>query len=856
MGATADRRGRSLSRAVAAAGLLAVVGGPLFAGTAATEAWAADGAATTESAVTLAMDEVHPDAPSYLRGLTVSVSQTRGLSNQAVRISWGGWRPTTEQLSGANGNYFMQVMQCWGTDPADPSRPDPTTCQYGDESTAMGSRGSRRIPGLRAMDFRSVTGTALGLTSSTDHRYGANEFWNAQTQNALSGVRTGGDGTGQVLFEVLTGAEAPGLGCGDRLVGADGTVTGRPCWLMVVPRGPVRGAEVEQNATLSPFSSGVWDWGLAVPLDFVPAGQACEIGRAETRLAGTELLTDASLSWQRELCREGDVFVYAQTSEPLVRRQIVAGGGSAAAAAVTVRPFDSAAIDVDAERGVDYAPLTLSGLVIGYRIDHQLLAGDGLQGTPVTGIRLSPRLVAKMLTMSYRSELGQAASDKGVQQPNGTRWFGFVPAPGYGWAERNPTSVWTDPEFRRLNPELATLPWTGGMSGLGTHLKLTLDASDGAAALWSWVTSDVSARTWLAGIPDEDGMRVNPYYTTNADASATGSAFELPRDTFPLADPWCDIAGTRFREIFPGAEDQTWSNQTDLCAPDRVAYVADWHTGARHTLKGTDPRKDFWDTNASPAVWKQTPRLAIGKQLGFTVTDAASATRYGLDTAILCNADGSRCSAPTTAAFQAAVPAMTAVGGTRLRQLDPTADLPSGAYPLTLLSYVAVPYGDFDGDGTEDRDPETRGALSRYVEFAATRGQDLGTAYGDLPPGYAPLPAGLRAEATDVAHVIAIRGGAAPTPIPTPPGGTAQFAVPGGVLPGTGDASDDSASGDPSTGGPRAAGVASGPLLGGATPADPSRAQGWLVPGLVGLGLAAGLGVPLLGRLKTGGGAS
>ena len=77
-----------------------------------------------------------------------------------------------------------------------------------------------------------------------------------------------------------------------------------------------------------------------------------------------------------------------------------------------------------------------------------------------------------------------------------------------------------------------------------------------------------------------------------------------------------------------------------------------------------------------------------------------------------------------------------------------------GAYPLSLLTYaVTVP---------QSLDTPTRQDFARLVEYAIGPGQVQGTAFGQLPPGYAPLPSDLRQLALQVAKGVLSQSSKAP----------------------------------------------------------------------------------------------
>ena len=99
---------------------------------------------------------------------------------------------------------------------------------------------SRRRTGYVWRPFRAVDGTVVDAHTDPDFNpaivggnYWLNPYFNIITTNEIAGARTGPNGTGAELFEVDTGLESTGLGCGQRLVagrrrrGADPEVLAR-----------------------------------------------------------------------------------------------------------------------------------------------------------------------------------------------------------------------------------------------------------------------------------------------------------------------------------------------------------------------------------------------------------------------------------------------------------------------------------------------------------------------------------------------------------------------------------------------------------------------------------------------------
>ena len=149
---------------------------------------------------------------------------------------------------------------------------------------------------------------------------------------------------------------------------------------------------------------------------------------------------------------------------------------------------------------------------------------DDADGKPVTDLKLNARLVAKMITASYRSGGNEAVIN-------------------------NPVNIFRDPEFKALNPDV-TFP--GGAPG--NHPLILGDTSDTTRALTRWLASDPDAAAFINGAPDPWGMTVNTNYR----------AVPLPFDNFPLLDQLCPTPSRPIQELdalarqlsiaqFPGA---------------------------------------------------------------------------------------------------------------------------------------------------------------------------------------------------------------------------------------------------------------------------------------------------------------
>ncbi|GIF96729.1 hypothetical protein [Catellatospora citrea] len=656
--------------------------------------------------------------------LSVTVAQTEGLVNQTVRVTWSGGPATTPGQSSFDTRY-LQIMQCWG----DEETPQREKCQFG--ALFTDTRGgdfanSRKVDyGSTLVDpretyrpdtyvpFRSVTGKDVKKDEQTgDFK---NEFYDSNTTNELPYARIRNDGTGEAYFEVQTIIEAPGLGCGE--IVAPGV--GRACWLVVVPRGVTEidgtpaSARPDHRLASSPLSASNWAHRMAVRLTFQPVGRACSIGLKERLMVGHEMLAEAVNRWQRATCSPTAVYGYARISDDAARRHLT---GSAPGMAFTTMPVPAA--ELPAGRSLVYAPVAVSGLAIAFNIDRSVstTASDDKRlrdGERITDLKLTPRLVAKLLTQSYR--------------------FGaFISEPGL---EGNPGDMTEDPEFLAVNPIFTEY----GEETALPDVLVPLIPTDATAVLWAWINGDAEARDFLDGEADPWGMTVNKNYL----------GLPLPRTDFPKLDPYQAIE-------LPGKPGTL----------DEHPYASDLRDAARAAARGDRLSKDF-DRSQEPAVWKKRQPQPAGKRWILAVTDTATAARYGLPVAKLRNAAGVFV-APTNDALLAAVTEMRVNTAAEVVLPKPRNGSP-WAYPLTTITYAAAAPGSLDRAAGRD--------FAQFLRFAVGPGQVPGVAAGQLPFGYAPLPKALRQQAIAAAASIEVRSGAPTAPATRSPVAAATSAA-------------------------------------------------------------------------------
>jgi hypothetical protein len=750
--------------------------------------------------------------------LRVTVNQTRNLTNQAVSITWEGGTPTTSGPGRFAANY-LQIFQCWGDDDgtvAGNPGPPPEQCVQGgilstfppasvfpnglatsrevarsdwpnfDEIVADGGVYDQRSSSVW-LPFRAVDGTVVDIPVDPTFipgdgggNYWLNPYFNGVTSNEIPGAITGRDGRGAELFRVDTGIESSGLGCGQRVQPLpDGGRKVPDCWIVVVPRGEPAaensGSPFATNADqfgvyTSPLYPAAWQNRIAIPVEFNPVDSPCSLADDERRLAGNELIVPALSSWQPAICSIPGLppYSFATVGDALARRQVQSPTAGSPGMVVVQRPIDAASRDP--ANPIVYAPLSASGIVIGFNIERvpRLEAPDAAQqlsGVRVAELNLTPRLVAKLLTQSYASQVDI-----------------FV-TPPYPWLTGAPSFLAEDPDFLRFNPEFALLSAVNRRTFGG--LQLPAGNSDAARQVWEWIFADAEARAWMAGEPDEWGMRVNPVYSTNPATNPSGIAFGAPLpESFPKADPYCYVAPPRG----PGGAPGDSVVPAAICGTDWMPYTRGLRDGARITRDASDGARIAINDTAQTSndVWKAVPPQYSSYRSILSVTDSASAAQFGLQVARLSRAgdDGPERTfvAPSAASLGAGVAVMRA--GSEPSVLEPAPSIPvaeqaaggTAAYPLTAITYAAI--------APLAIDTTARTEYAALLDYAAGAGQTPGLAYGQLPPGYVPLPERLRDQTSAAADTVRTLT-AAPPPATSTTSTTTTTTVPAPASPAT-----------------------------------------------------------------------
>jgi hypothetical protein len=375
-----------------------------------------------------------------------------------------------------------------------------------------------------------------------------------------------------------------------------------------------------------------------------------------------------------------------------------------------------------------YAPLANSAVVVGFNIEKNFKSTSPLysqNGTLVTDLKLNARIIAKLLTQSYRSDV-----------PGGNI---------QDHVANNPRSLVSDPEFLALNPDFAD--FQRGVEPGG--LMVALGSSDAATVIWHWLQNDTKAAAFLRGEPDEWGMVLNKYYT--ALSLATDDAIE----SYPKAD----LSTYRPNSLTP---------EPGFSTLDMRPYATDMLDAALAARRGDPRSKTIWDVNKIPPSFTSGGAQPTGQRFMIAITDLPAALRYGLGVASLVNSFGDAV-APNDASIAAGLSSM---------KVDPLSGISFNdgkslsriAYPWTMMTYAVV--------NPCTQDSKALGDYSDFLKYAAGPGQISGEAQGELPRGFLKLPDTLVAKTNKVANDLLASNvktgcptddsGVTPTPRPTP----------------------------------------------------------------------------------------
>ncbi len=774
------------------------------------------------------------------RKVTVAVDTTRDLrGRERIEVSWSGAHPSGGRSTNPFGEkglaqeYPVVLLQCRGLDDtklAAAKRVSPRTCWTSTAQQRFRSSSERlaiwrRDPYASAADqaqksgidpfpttgcddapqfsahavpFIAANGTTYASCSATTMAPEAAA--DASYPPAEQAAFTDADGTGSASFEVRTSTENESLGCSDAV----------PCSLVVIPIQGVSCSEgdsaCQKTGRFAPGSSNIagegvddpvsaaywwaasnWRNRISIPLDFAPAPNVCDVldSRTPTAFYGTELMSQAALQWAPAFCLNAKRFKFQQNSMPDTAAFRLVEDGEASAALVSGKRTR------ETQDPIVYAPTAVTGFAISYVIDRPDNAGE------YTRLRLTPRLLAKLLTQSY------TGSAYGAQHP------GMI---------GNPQSINQDPEFRKLNPGLDDTAREAG----ATLLSLST-SSDVIASLTSYIARDAAAMAFVDGKADPHGMVVNPSY----------KGLDLPVSEWPLKD-----------EFVPAWTQECQRQYTTPYFTQLAAPVSSLRTIAEAVLDGWPniQTKCELDTGTGESkVYKtgRTDRQSMGARFMLGLTSLGDAARLGLDTATLQTSSATFVAPDATSMAAAIGQARKDANETGLFNLTQQAIAKkANAYPGTMIVYTAA-----RTSGLGKADARN---VAQFIRVSTSEGQQAGRGNGQLPEGFLPIrrtgaTAPLFAAAQASAALIAAQQGA--------------VAAPSRGAPSSGDGTQDSSTGDapgsdevPEAAGAKTATKPAAVVETVPTAATTSRSGRLAVPLLLLIGLTMGALGPILRR--------
>jgi hypothetical protein len=511
------------------------------------------------------------------------------------------------------------------------------------------------------------------------------------------------------------------------------------CVLKVIsfPKGgvlpePLPGENVLKNS---------WTWlteqaadSITIPLKFGATVFCQALGASARSLAleGSASASYALESWAARLCLQGtdpEQLNFSQVDEYPALEDLASGATTMAVAS----------LPPPSPQNYFAAPLDASGVAITFDVYNSA-------NQPITTMRLTPRLVAMLITNSATLvNFGTGAS-------NHVAWPSAQPYSNVTSPFRALTS---DPEFEALNPQIPVNQSTPA----GTiEPVLPGGQNDDAEILTQWIADDYDARQFLAG-DDPCGAPLNEYWRPRSAANPEGVQYpasqflDLESGTGPGArflpdgygafyDPQLNLE-TLVNDFFqdrPAGEFPSYSVGYQLYPPSALP-----------PLIGALPGFDV------PALMGVFDTTTAARSL-FNQAELSAADPNGSELAQYVNESGGSCTPksgldPSYPGFVGPTPSGLAAGyadmtldtasGTRVppyETTDPT------AYPLARIDYGFVPKHGLSTANAQ--------AAAELIDFAAGPGQAAGT----LPQYYLPLSGNLANEDLTIAREVLASG--------------------------------------------------------------------------------------------------
>jgi hypothetical protein len=741
------------------------------------------------------------------RTVTLNVNQTTNLQGrQEIGVSWSGAHPTGDIVPDPNSSdgeyeeYPFVLLECRGT-AGGAQQVTPETCWTQDaNSRYQGGFPDEpyQLDQYAASPGAAVVGEPSPLPSTTDEPFcqgdetGGNgtpvRYWvpwvaadgtvydggqgglcgqppeatDGQTA-ALPSNETYGvthlDGTGNTDFDVFDASENATLGCSASVscslvavpvmgISCDADVSPAPAAADLatcedggaVPAGSLAVGsppDFPYNLTVSGglwWSPSNWNNRIVVPLTFAPTQSSCPIVSSSNvaDVYGSELMLQATSQWEPYFClgKGDDTFTFNHVSEgePQARNQVASGTASAA--------FTSEGQPLGYGKPVVNAPVAVTGFSISFSI-------DGTDGDPISSLKLTPLLLAKLLTNSYPV---------------------FGPDQGDPGLTGNPYNITDDPEFEALNPGI---PNYGTGLFAASELMSLSENTDVMQALTTYINDDPTARAWLNGTSSGEPPVCNSAGAYQAGATGACPAMvvnpaykgiSLPVSQWPLLSTWESAEYDLNPQVQFCLQTSPEPFDSIVAAPlgnlEDISQSMQFH----HANSTTDCKPD---APGVPNTLSGSGTQSGGDYFMIGLTPLADDARYDLQTASLQTTSGTFV-APSNSSLEAATDLLQpdATSGTWPIPYDQFGtSTGSAAYPGTMVVYAAVPTSELPAAAAAD--------YADLLTFAAGPGQTSGEGVGQLPPGYLPMTAanglgGLAAYTVAAAADVAAQNGQVP----------------------------------------------------------------------------------------------
>lgn len=732
----------------------------------------------------------------------VTVSQTKNLTDQNIRVSWSNFTPTIgsnyfEPNPTTDPNAFFQVpvFECNGATPdisdgynahcyLSPVGTAATVAKSGPPNGLLGNTLDTSAPPMHLGKGGALaTNSPLYQYVAKPKFHGGNPatwigqgdihveaptprsnggFFNCSPAAPCSlvidpnwGGTPGDCGSHPPGGGFPFGGQNPGpldgdfLGSGDPQGGGEDGLQGyaQP---YTPPTEPVPGSPANP-ASLTPSNTTPQDFAcwtadrIVIPLSFAPTARNCPNKSPEFYAQGSPMMQLQMLQWQAGWCN-GPAPVtlnYTFNSESLAREDFLAGsqvGGATMDMALVTLPA-TAAEQQASHRQFTYAPLANSGTGIAYYID------DGRTGTQINQMVLDPRLLAKLITQSYTLQYGctPAAHTKPSLSCDPAVWG----------AGKNAYSLFDDPEFLSLNRHCQ--PY-------GQPVNYTCsNPSDGADQITDDFPANINGSNstlWGTFLPTVLGPDSDMTYDLTGWIAADRDAAAFLGGT---PDPSGMRVNANYLHVsYPVQAPPILDN--GFTQPIRCSTVTGCPTGQQDaTMQATwNPQQDL-DTitldllTDQPAAFAPTDSCPIpsgctnANQLVPTSTmpPQLPGSRTLLSLLDLGDIAGYQFPAAelVNAAGSAVGPTPASVEAAvssmktnpdHITQFVDPASTAKDAYPLAMVDYAMVP--------TCGLSHASASAIADFLTKAATTGQKQGEAPGDLAPGYYPLTAKQKAQ--------------------------------------------------------------------------------------------------------------